>query len=83
MGGVGWQLFVPCVQKEGGTIVGLYAGPVPSDMPDSMYYRFRYTVSWGGGGVEAHSEQSLPQRLQSSGPVQLLQVAAHGGRRLG
>uniref|UniRef100_A0A383W9A1 BACK domain-containing protein n=1 Tax=Tetradesmus obliquus TaxID=3088 RepID=A0A383W9A1_TETOB len=48
LGGVGWRLVVDCVQQEGGTVVGLYAGPVLAEVPNGVYFRFRATASWSG-----------------------------------
>jgi hypothetical protein len=47
LGAVGWRLMVQCTQDNGGTVVGAYAGPVASDMPASMYFKFECSISWG------------------------------------
>jgi hypothetical protein len=46
MCGLAWGLSLHCKQREGGTVVGPFAGA--RDMPHGMYYQYSYTVSWGG-----------------------------------
>uniref|UniRef100_A0A383WH17 BACK domain-containing protein n=1 Tax=Tetradesmus obliquus TaxID=3088 RepID=A0A383WH17_TETOB len=48
IGGLDWQLYVQCVQQGGGTVVGLYAGPSPGQLSRYMWYKCRFTVTWGG-----------------------------------
>jgi hypothetical protein len=46
LGGLAWELSVHCKQRDGGTIVGLFAGPL--DLPDGVFYKFDFTMSWNG-----------------------------------
>jgi hypothetical protein len=48
LGGVGWRMVVQCKQAEGGTVVGLFAGPVAADMPASIFFTYRCTLAWQG-----------------------------------
>jgi hypothetical protein len=48
MGGVGWRLRIECKQQDGGTVVGLYAGPFPDDLLAGSYFRAKFTIRWQG-----------------------------------
>jgi hypothetical protein len=48
MGGVAWRMRLECKQQDGGTVVGLYAGPALVDLPAGSYYKFRCTFMWLG-----------------------------------
>jgi hypothetical protein len=48
MGGVGWRMSIRCGQHAGGTVVGLYAGPVAADVPAGSYYLVECTLMWQG-----------------------------------
>uniref|UniRef100_A0A383VHZ1 Uncharacterized protein n=1 Tax=Tetradesmus obliquus TaxID=3088 RepID=A0A383VHZ1_TETOB len=47
-GSAAWRLKVECKQEAGGTVVGVYAGPVAAEVPAGFYYTFESTVSWQG-----------------------------------
>uniref|UniRef100_A0A383VZ76 BACK domain-containing protein n=1 Tax=Tetradesmus obliquus TaxID=3088 RepID=A0A383VZ76_TETOB len=44
LGAVAWRMLVECEQQEGGTVVGLFVGPV--EVPAGIYYKFETTLSW-------------------------------------
>jgi hypothetical protein len=46
LGGLAWLPRLWFKQQNGGTVIGLSAGP--KDMPDGMFYHLDCTVSWGG-----------------------------------
>jgi hypothetical protein len=46
LGGVAWRLKITCKQGEGGTMVGLYAGPMRLDVPASVHFKFKCSVVW-------------------------------------
>jgi hypothetical protein len=48
MGGVAWCMRICCGQLEGGTVVGLYAGPAAGNLPANSYHKFECTFTWQG-----------------------------------
>jgi hypothetical protein len=48
MCGVAWRMSIQCEQHEGGTVMGLYAGPVAGDTPAGSYYKLKCTFVWQG-----------------------------------
>uniref|UniRef100_A0A383VP16 Uncharacterized protein n=1 Tax=Tetradesmus obliquus TaxID=3088 RepID=A0A383VP16_TETOB len=48
LGGVAWQMMVKCQQQEGGAVVGLFAGPVWTEVPAGIHHKFTCDVSWQG-----------------------------------
>jgi hypothetical protein len=48
MGGVAWRMRICCEQQGGGTIVGVFVGPVSGDLPAGSYYKCEYTIIWQG-----------------------------------
>uniref|UniRef100_A0A383VM69 BACK domain-containing protein n=1 Tax=Tetradesmus obliquus TaxID=3088 RepID=A0A383VM69_TETOB len=48
LGGVGWKMKVWCEQQDGGTVVGLFAGPVKLEVPAGIPYKFECDVEWQG-----------------------------------
>jgi hypothetical protein len=77
VGGVGGRLQVQCVQKEGSTVIGVYAGPVPSDVPGNTYFRFKCTVTWGN--VKHTWISACDKNSSSRGYVKYLQLPSMRG----
>jgi hypothetical protein len=48
MGGMAWCVRICCQQQEGGTVVGLFVGPVPGALPAGSYYKVKCTFKWQG-----------------------------------
>jgi hypothetical protein len=48
MGGVAWRMRIGCQQRKGGTVVGLFVGPVAGDLPAGSFYKLDCTVMWQG-----------------------------------
>jgi hypothetical protein len=46
LGGVGWYMQVECRQQDGGTVVGLFAGPFKFDMPQGGCYKSSFDIVW-------------------------------------
>jgi hypothetical protein len=62
MGGVAWCMHIKCQQIEGGTVVELFAEPIPGDLPSGRYYRFMCTFTSQG----VHSATAISPCLNST-----------------
>jgi hypothetical protein len=76
MGGQAWELLVQCAQEDGGTVVGLYAGPQLSDF---LWWKCKYTALCNG--VTVFSDRGITPKIYSRGVTSICGLApmAAGG----